>query len=228
MKGAAKLQYKQFLHALMLIAEKRQSGFCEVAERIRRYGSMRRAASMADFLVMHDAPGLAEDPRDLERPRGLPRLRHNAAGHTFRPGTSNPQGGPGGWEANVMRMPSAAAGIKAGCADESQILVGGTNIGSAAQGVSVAQRPGAQGVRWEEAAEPHIVAGMQGGSGTLQGCTGPHLTHGEELDGAGSVVGHGCVAHASTLKTWMLLSTPYSVSLMFRWDTYPLLEDCMV
>ena len=42
--GACKLQYEQFLHALMLIAEKRQAGFREVVTRVQRFGINRRAS----------------------------------------------------------------------------------------------------------------------------------------------------------------------------------------
>lgn len=225
MKGAAKLQYKQFLHALMLIAEKRQSGFCEVTERIRRYGSVHRAASMADFLVMHDPLGLAEDVRDLERPRGLPQLRRNATGPTFRPASFNPQRNPGSWEATLMRMPCAADGIKAGCADESQVHAGSSNTAQAAQGANVARCPGAQGVQWAEAAEPNITAAVHGGTGTLHGDTRPHLTHCEDLNRAVNVVGQGCVACEQT-ETWSLLSAICLVSQVLWRDIIP--EDYMV
>jgi hypothetical protein len=49
--GAAKLQYPQFLHALMLLGDKRQTGFQEVVSRILHCVSAKPVASMADLLT---------------------------------------------------------------------------------------------------------------------------------------------------------------------------------
>jgi hypothetical protein len=78
-KGATKLQYHQFLQALLLISDKHQVGFCDIVGKILRHGINRRDPSIADFLVMCDPAGAYEDARDLERPRGLPKLHRSTA-----------------------------------------------------------------------------------------------------------------------------------------------------
>ena len=113
-KGARKLQYRQFLHALMLIAEKRQTGFQDVVNRIRRNGQQHREASMADFLVSHDPRGDAQDCQELRRPTGLPMLLQQ--GLTSRAaGTKSERAGalPPGAGGLVTMHPSAAKGIGA-------------------------------------------------------------------------------------------------------------------
>ena len=75
--GAAKLQYHDFLRALMLVADKRRSGMKEVVDRIKKYGINVRQPSMADFLVMKDPGKLYTDSRDLERPKGLTPLKRS-------------------------------------------------------------------------------------------------------------------------------------------------------
>lgn len=108
-KGARKLQYRQFLHALMLIAEKRQTGFQEVVNRIRRHSAQHREPSMADFLVSHDPRGDAQDCEELRRPAGLPVLQPDARSHA----TGNPQARVGALPAGgvVTMHPSAEKGI---------------------------------------------------------------------------------------------------------------------
>lgn len=102
-KGATKLQYNQFLHALMLIADKRRTGFSEVAGKIQRFGINRRDASMADFLIMRDPLAEYEDTRDLERPPGLPKLHRSHGATSAWPGT----------QGALTMMPCAADGISA-------------------------------------------------------------------------------------------------------------------
>lgn len=93
----------------MLIAEKRQTGFQEVVNRIRRHGAQHREASMADFLVTHDARGDAKDCKELRRPTGLPVLRQGAPSHS----TEHRQQRAGALSAGglVTMHPSAAKGI---------------------------------------------------------------------------------------------------------------------
>jgi hypothetical protein len=60
----------------MLIAEKRQTGFQDVVNRIRRNGTQIREASLADWIVLHDPQGDTEDCKELRRPKGLPAMQH--------------------------------------------------------------------------------------------------------------------------------------------------------
>eukprot|EP00892_Ulva_mutabilis_P003478 jgi/Ulvmu1/1501/UM011_0231.1 len=187
-KGAAKLQYQQFLHSLMLIAEKRRSGFCEVTDRIRTYGITRRAASMADFVVIYDAAGLTEDPRDLERPPGLPKLRRNAPGLTEAPSMRHRQE----WKAEhrgslVMRMPSAAQGIG----------VESTPNPQAARGAAQEGRLDGQGVGWQAAAEPEYGHAVDGGTGMIEGGTSTQAVATASAEPAAWQHGQGC-AHPMT------------------------------
>jgi hypothetical protein len=122
-KGATKLQYKQFLHTLMLIADKRRSGFCEVVSKIQHYGIYRRDPSMADFLIMSDPGALYKDARDLERPAGLPKLHRTLGTVPGLPDTASPHG--------VSIMPSAAKGIMH---PEAAKLIPGLSMPPAPQG----------------------------------------------------------------------------------------------
>lgn len=193
MKGAAKLQYQQFLHALMLIAEKRRSGFCEVTDRVRNYGSVRRAASMADFLVMHDPPGLAEDPRDLERPRGLPKLRRNLTARCCQPISSTSKYCPADWDTTVMHLPSAAHGIRAARDEDAQdrpCNISAVEVLEDDEVISQQQKPGG---KWQAAAEPGIAAAVHGGTGVLKGTTASQMREDEDVGEAGGGAGQGCV-----------------------------------
>ena len=168
MKGAAKLQYNDFLRALMLIADKHHAGFREVVGRIQRYGIHRRDPSMADFLVLRDPGGTYEDARDLERPPGLPQLLRPPAAsvkYTDRSGLGaetalsayvSPRDARG-----LSNFPSAAAGLQdAG-------VTGGCHA-----------QPAARQHGWDAAAaEPLAIGGtgtVQGGSlhSTMQGTAG--------------------------------------------------------
>lgn len=93
----------------MLIAEKRQTGFQEVINRIRRHGAQHREASMADFLVSHDPRGDVEDCRELRRPTGLPALQQGDASHAT--GSRGPRAGALPAGGLVTMHPSAARGI---------------------------------------------------------------------------------------------------------------------
>ena len=53
-KHVARLVFQQFLYALMLIGDKRKTGFEEVVSRILRAVNARPNASMADFLVFQN------------------------------------------------------------------------------------------------------------------------------------------------------------------------------
>lgn len=108
-KGARKLQYRQFLHALMLISEKRQTGFQEVVNRIRRNGATHREPSMADFLVSHDPCGDAPDCKELRRPTGLPPLPQDLPQQSDV--SVNPCAGALPTGGLVTMHPSAAKGI---------------------------------------------------------------------------------------------------------------------
>lgn len=158
----------------MLIAEKRRAGFCEVTDRVRNYGITRRAASMADFLVMHDPSGLTEDPRDLERPRGLPKLRRNHSG-LGGPTASHNQNGIHSCRlrsSTTMQMPSAAHGISAG-GGLSQSM---RNVHNRPQ----AKVPDRQAAKWQPAAEPGIAAEVEEGTGEMQEFTGSEVS--DEMD----------------------------------------------
>lgn len=97
----------------MLIAEKRQTGFQDVVNRIRRNGQQHREASMADFLVSHDPRGDAQDCQELRRPTGLPVLQQGLAFHATGMKSARTGALPPGAGGSVTMHPSAAKGIGA-------------------------------------------------------------------------------------------------------------------
>lgn len=170
-RGAAKLQYNDFLRALMLIADKHHAGFCEVVSKIQRYGINRRDPSMADFLVFRDPGGLYEDARDLERPPGLPRLHRPLPPATSLTSHGGIGAGADAWGAVVPQgsqslaaFPSAGAALHAaaGCGDHAQ--------------------PAARQQRWSAAASDAL---MIGGTGSVQGSSLESCTPAALQDTAG-------------------------------------------
>ena len=148
---------------------------------------------MADFLIMHDASGLAQDSRDLERPRGLPKVRRNQPGH---PGTTSiqvhPQGNTAGTDTAVMRMPSAAQGIRA---ESGKRQWGQAQDIRRWQDAELAQHEGGPADGWQQAVEPCVGTAAHGGTGMLQEGTETQVgaTHGDD---AAAIPGPEC-AHIS-------------------------------
>jgi hypothetical protein len=176
----------------MLISEKRQTGFQEVVNKIRRFGAHRREASVADFLVLQDPLGCAEDSRDLERPRGLPKLHRGLP--SMKLASGQPAGmAPGG---QVTMLPSAAQGIGAYAPGllvqptgetPSPPPTAGTDgrkqqsWGAATESDLMAQAHH----RWDaQAEEPQLATACQEGTGRVIGNTGATFQNNENWCGS--------------------------------------------